>query len=224
MTQKRILGIFIVFIGGLFLLDSFNIGIDAWGMVESFWPIIIIAFGITNLIGSDGVRLSGVIMIVVGVIFLIETSGYSVFGLDAWDIILPGIIIIIGVWLLFPKNGSNVSSRHFIKQMAIFSGATTQCDSDEFKGADLVAIFGGLDLDLRYATVGEEKPAKIDVFAAFGGVDIIVPEGMKVMITGIPLFGGWSNKSLKATHSGEADVVINAFVLFGGMDVKTRRK
>ncbi len=156
-------------------------------------------------------------------LFLLETTGFEFFGLDAWDIVLPVVIIIIGIWMLFPSSGNQVVSKDFVKQAAIFSGAEIACDSKEFKGADLFAMFGGISLDLREAEIGEERPVKMDVFAAFGGVDIIVPEGTKVRITGIPLFGGWSNKTVKVTQTAEADMTVNVFVMFGGMDVKNHK-
>jgi len=223
MKQRKILGVFIVLIGSLFLLNSFDIGLNAWSLIGTYWPVIIIIIGIFNLIGSDGLRLSGIIMIIIGCLFLLETTGFALFGLSAWDIILPLMIILVGAWLLIPKNGNHASSKHYVKQVAIFSGADVQCDSEEFKGADIMALFGGVDLDLRGTKVGEDKPAKIDVVAAFGGVDIIVPEGARVKVTGIPLFGGWSNKCRKTSEPGEADYHINAFVAFGGMDIKDRK-
>lgn len=224
MNQRKILGVFIVLIGSLFLLNSFDIGLNAWKIIGMYWPVVIIIIGVFNLLGSDGLRISGIIMIAIGCLFLLETTGFALFGLSAWDIILPLIIILVGAWLLIPKSGSQASSKHYIKQVAIFSGAEVSCDSEEFKGADVMALFGGIDLDLRGTRVGIDKPAKIDVVAAFGGVDIIVPEGARVKVTGIPIFGGWSNRCKKASEPGEADYHINAFVAFGGMEVKDRKK
>lgn len=224
MNQRRILGIFIVLIGGLFLLNSFDVGLNAWSIIGTYWPVAIILIGLFNLMGDNGVRVSGVIMIVIGCLFLLETTGFALFGLSAWDIVLPLMIILVGAWLLIPKHGAQPSSKHYVKQVAIFSGAEIQCDSEEFKGADVTALFGGVDLDLRGTRVGQDKPAKIDVLAAFGGVDIIVPEGARVKVTGLPIFGGWSNRCHKASEPGEADYHINAFVAFGGMEVKDRKK
>ena len=224
MNQRRILGVFIVLIGSLFLLNSFDIGLNAWSIVGTYWPVVIIIIGLYNLIGSNGIRISGIIMIIIGSLFLLETTGFSLFGLSAWDIIFPLMIILVGAWLLIPKSGGQASSKHFVKQVAIFSGAEVACDSEEFKGADVMALFGGIDLDLRGTRVGADKPAKIEVVAAFGGVDIVVPEGARVKVTGIPLFGGWSNRCNKASEPGEADYHINALVAFGGLEVKDKAK
>ncbi len=58
MNQRRTFGIIIVIIGGLFLLNSFNIGFDLWDIIGTWWPLIIIAIGAFNLIGNGGIRMS----------------------------------------------------------------------------------------------------------------------------------------------------------------------
>ncbi len=140
---------------------------------------------------------------------------------DFSDILFPAIVIGSGIYLLMPKAGKHPVGNDYIRQLALFSGADIHCNSQDFKGADLMAVFGGLDVDLRDVTVFD-RPAKIDVFTAFGGIDIIVPEDHTVKIKGLPLFGGWSNKANKSIASEEADIIISAFVIFGGMDVKAK--
>lgn len=220
MTQRRVFGIVVVIIGLLFLMSSLDLGINGWDIFSKYWPIILIIIGVFNVVGHNGLRLSGIILILVGGLFLAESTG--IFGFNTWGIIVPAMIIVVGVWLLFPRAQNRIISRHFIRQTALFSGASIACDSEEFKGAELFAAFGGIDLDLRAARVGADKPAKIDVFVAFGGIDVVVPEGYKVIVTGIPLFGGWSNKTTRTNKEGEADIIINALILFGGMDVKAK--
>jgi hypothetical protein len=48
--------------------------------------------------------------------------------------------------------------------------------------ADASAIFGGATLDLR--------EAHIDAFALFGGVDVLVLEGWRASVSGLPFMGG----------------------------------
>jgi hypothetical protein len=87
----------------------------------------------------------------------------------------------------------------------------------------VVALFGGVDLDLVDA--GLPQPAVLDVVVAFGGVDIQVPEGWRVRVTGIPLFAGWSNKARGEGLPADApELLVNAVVAFGGVEVATGRK
>ncbi len=219
MNQRRTFGIIIVLIGGLFLLNSLDIGFDLWDIIGTWWPVVIIAIGALNLIGNGGIRMSGVLIIGVGVYFLLDQLNLIRF--DFSDILFPAIVIGVGVFMLMPKAGKQPVGNDYIRQMALFSGADIHCNSQDFKGADLMAVFGGLDVDLRDVTVFD-RPARIDVFTAFGGLDIIVPEDHTVKIKGLPLFGGWSNKANKSIASEEADIIVNAFVIFGGMEVKAK--
>jgi hypothetical protein len=50
------------------------------------------------------------------------------------------------------------------------------------------SAFGDLDFDLRDATMDKER-ASVTVLAAFGNVDIYVPEGVNVDVGGLTVFG-----------------------------------
>jgi Domain of unknown function (DUF1707)/Cell wall-active antibiotics response 4TMS YvqF len=50
------------------------------------------------------------------------------------------------------------------------------------------SAFGDLDFDLRDATMDQER-ASVTVLAAFGNVDIYVPEGVNVDVGGLTVFG-----------------------------------
>ena len=50
------------------------------------------------------------------------------------------------------------------------------------------SAFGDLDLDLRDATMDKRRTA-VNVVAAFGNVDVYVPEGVNVDVSGLTVFG-----------------------------------
>jgi hypothetical protein len=51
-----------------------------------------------------------------------------------------------------------------------------------------VSVFGDLDFDLRDVSMDEERAA-VTVVAAFGNVDLYVPEGVNVDVGGLTVFG-----------------------------------
>jgi predicted membrane protein len=65
---------------------------------------------------------------------------------------------------------------------SIFGGSNRKVSGD-FKGADLVAVFGGGGLDLRNATMSADE-AVVSVNAIFGGFEIRVPETWQVQRAG----------------------------------------
>ena len=56
------------------------------------------------------------------------------------------------------------------KHIAVFSGQNLNYDAQEFNGAKLTAVFGGIDLDLTNAKI--QNDAEIRICAIFGGVDM----------------------------------------------------
>jgi hypothetical protein len=86
-----------------------------------------------------------------------------------------------------------------------------------------VAVMGGCLLDLRAARLSAPVTT-LTVVAIMGGVEVIVPPGVRVEMHGLPLMGGWSN------HVPEEELVPNApevhvhgFALMGGVEVRTRK-
>jgi hypothetical protein len=84
-----------------------------------------------------------------------------------------------------------------------------------------LAWMGGIALDLREAQFEADE---VTVFAAcwMGGIDIIVPEGLNVVVNGIGFMGGYSG-----TPSGEIDpssptVHVKGFAFMGGVSVKRK--
>jgi len=60
-----------------------------------------------------------------------------------------------------------------------------------------VAIMGGCELDLRQAEV-EGPEVVINAWAIMGGVDVIVPEGIAVELTGFGIMGGFNQAQAHA--------------------------
>jgi hypothetical protein len=61
----------------------------------------------------------------------------------------------------------------------------------------------------------------LDLLVAFGGIDIRVPQDWKVVTTGIPIFGGWENKTESIENSQpEAPVLeVRCMAAFGGVEI-----
>jgi hypothetical protein len=85
-----------------------------------------------------------------------------------------------------------------------------------------IAFMGGVDLDLREATI-EEDELVITAIAVMGGVDVIVPDGVEVDLGGFALMGGNDHRPGQApVRAGTPTVRVRAFSLMGGVDVKAR--
>ncbi len=107
--------------------------------------------------------------------------------------------------------------------MAVMGGA-------ERKGAWVVprtlkvlAVMGGVELDLREAQFGEGV-TEIEVFALMGGIDITVPTGLRVETTGMGVMGGFSVNGADADPGPHAPLLrINGVAIMGGVDAKLKK-
>ena len=108
----------------------------------------------------------------------------------------------------------------YIHSNAVFGGSEHTVTSQNFKGGETMALFGGVELDMRQAKISAAG-CKIHATALFGGVEIIVPDDWNVIITGTPIFGGIDSKSRrKSDASSSKDVHIHCTVAFGGVEIK----
>jgi hypothetical protein len=62
----------------------------------------------------------------------------------------------------------------------------------------------------------------LDLAAAFGGIDIKVPNDWKVEVTGVPIFGGWTDKThyTPQPDGREKILAIKCLAIFGGVEIK----
>lgn len=106
--------------------------------------------------------------------------------------------------------------------VAIFGGARRGGTLRVQSKLVCIAVFGGVTLDLRGALI-EGDEVRVQAFAAFGGVDVIVPEGVEVDLTGLALFGAKETKGKPGTLRPGAPLVrVNALVVFGGAAVRVQ--
>jgi hypothetical protein len=86
-----------------------------------------------------------------------------------------------------------------------------------------LALMGGVDLDLREATI-EDDELVITAIAIMGGIDVRVPEGIEVDLGGFALMGGNDHVPGEApVRPGTPIVRVRAFSIMGGVDVKVGR-
>jgi hypothetical protein len=88
-----------------------------------------------------------------------------------------------------------------------------------------VAVMGGTVLDLREAAIGS-RPQRVTAIAVMGGVEVVVPEGTRVELRGVPVMGCTKNRVPSdgdALSPAEPVLRVRALALMGGVKVKTKR-
>lgn len=219
-TPSLVLGICVILFGLALTLDQLNIPHASF--LVKLWPAILIALGATKLRQREGFSGGGFILVLVGAYLLV--ANFSPNGLA--DALWPMILVGIGIYLVM-KSARRVPTRNpldgeaFVEATSIFSGCRRQPQGGQpFKGGNLTAIFGGLELDLRSAEPSPE-PVTVDVFVLFGGGELRVPPGWAVDVRTTSIFGGVDNKVYDTpTQAGAPRLVLTGTVLFGGFEVR----
>ncbi len=215
---RTIIGLLIVAVGASFLLTNldilpFDVGIAQW------WPLFIVAGGVVMLLSDVRNYLWALLVIGLGVLFQLKQFG--IVDVNPWQLFWPAIIIVLGVSVMTSRGSSRgkiaASDREDV--MAILSGSEARVESKDFKGSRVTSICGGAMIDLRKAVI--KKEATIDVFAFWGGIEIIVPEHVMVKNNTSAIMGGVEQQAGgDAVKEGSPILYITGDVVMSGVEVK----
>ncbi|MBQ6461409.1 hypothetical protein IJJ36_03195 [Candidatus Saccharibacteria bacterium] len=218
-----IIALGVIFGGNALGLFNFDIFFDGW------WTLFIIIPSAISLV-TEKEKLSSLGFLIAGVILLLAAQ--KVFDYDvAWKAILAVFLIIAGTTIIIKsvfrsKNDQEVAKKikeaekedkPMDSQIAVFSGSDRVYNDEVFQGAFLTAVFGGVNLNLKKAKF--EKDTIIKAFTLFGGIDIVVPDDVKVKLKSGFIFGGLSDERKNATEKGKYTIYIDAAGGFGGITI-----
>lgn len=226
-NQRRILfGAFIIIIGALALLDNLHL-FDTREILH-FWPMIFVALGALKISQTRNVSgfVVGTVLIAAGVLMTLQHMGIlALRWRDWWPLLLiAGGMLVISRGLFGRRltyGGSDVrsgaASESYVDIVAVMSGNKLKNDAQDFRGGEITAIMGSVELDLRQASI--QTDATIHVFAVWGGIVIKVPGDWSVVMNGIPLLGGIEDKSVPPA-SPVKRLVIEGHAIMGGVEIK----
>ncbi|GAA4549597.1 DUF1707 domain-containing protein [Streptomyces collinus] len=84
------------------------------------------------------------------------------------------------------------------------------------------AFWGGGEIDLREANFADRE-VEINAIAIMGGVDVIVPPGVEVVVRGIGIMGGFDHREEGVPgEPGAPRVVVTGFAFWGGVGVQRK--
>ena len=215
--------------GILLIVVGLIIGLNSLGITnislffDGWWTLFIIVPSLIDIV-KEPAKTGNYIWLAVGIVLLLCAQEILSFEIVE-KLLFPSILVGIGLNLLL-KDRIGAKVKEKIKTLnqdgleeyyATFSGQEINLKGEEFKGASLNAIFGGIDLNLEETQI--QKDTLINVTSVFGGVDIIVPSNVNVKVQGTSIFGGVDNK-VKKYNENIPTIYIKAFCLFGGADIK----
>lgn len=186
-----LVGVLVVLAGVVLLLERTGVvDVDLGTVVGTLWPLVVVLVGVTSLLLVPRAWFGPVVLTAAGVVLLLDRL--DVLDVSVWDYLWPVAVILIGLGITFGAAARSEQEDR-ITAIAFWWGTQRRSRTRRFRSASLTAIMGGVELDLRDADI--EGSARIDVFTFWGGVEIKVPRTWQVRTSGLPLLGGWEDKT-----------------------------
>jgi predicted membrane protein len=214
LTPRLVIGLAIMLAGFLLALDS--LGWADAGELFRYWPLALVAVGITKLFSSGGQRSGAFLLIVLGTAILALNLGWLSFPrVAAIVLFLVGARI---AWkALAPRPAEPASVRSSSDVVAILGGSKRAVAGD-FEGGQAFAFMGGSEVDLRRASMTKDE-AVLDVFVFWGGIEVRVPEDWEVVSHGLPILGGFVDNT-RHPPAAQKRLVVTGMAIMGGIELK----
>ncbi len=240
-------GIFVVVFGVLYLLHETGVKLPTW----TFTPgPFIIAFGLIVLVKQKFKSFFGYILLMVGKLLIWKEIYPEAVNMNiVWPVlvILLGLFILLKSK---PRHGfgrgnrferrrefwkrhhhhyyegmedlENISQDDFIDAVSIFGGVKKNVVSKNFRGADIVTIFGGNEINLSQADFNNQ--IVMDVTNLFGGTTLTIPNNWQVKAEVVSIFGGIEDKRpITETNKDNPEkvVILRGTCMFGGIEINS---
>ena len=187
---------------------------------EGWWTLFIILPSVVGLLTEPN-KGGSLIGLLFGVFFLLCAWDILAFDL-LWKLILPVAVVLVGLRLLVGKRANKQkdsvpASPDAAQCVAVFSGQDMHFEGQPFRGAEAVAVFGGVEVFAAGAVITED--CVVNATAVFGGVDLYLPSTVNVVVTSGGVFGGVENQRAWPPIEGAPTVYVRASFAFGGVDI-----
>jgi predicted membrane protein len=235
--NRNLIGIIFILVGGLYLLQTLNILQMNIGHVVFSAGFFIFVVGVLILASSHRPWF-GTFLALIGALMLLPRI-YP--WIDINDNVIFAVIIIgLGLAIIMKRRTYSRHTWHrdfkdmnmfkretistdFLDVVSVFSGGHHTLTSENFKGGNITAIFGGSEIDLSACKLADGENV-LDILTIFGGTTLYVPRDWNIVVNVTPLFGGFSNKS-RRDPSAPVDLsrtlVIKGLAIFGGGEIKS---
>lgn len=218
--------------GVVFIIVGAIFGLNAVGLTniniffKGWWTLFIIIPSLIELIRSTN-KMWSFIWLIIGVVLLLCAQNILSFHLVR-KLFFPFILVMIGISIIFKDTFHkkmaekirklNSNKGDFDEYCATFGSQKSNLSGQEFKGANLDAVFGSVALDLSEAIIKQDQV--INANAVFGGIEIKVPTNVNIQVKSTPIFGGVENKVKTDYNESLPTIYINGVAMFGGVEIK----
>ncbi len=240
-NERPLIGLLIIGAGVLILLRNLDFPFPDFLFT---WPMIVILVGFVMAV-REGFKPGGWVPVIAVGGFFLAMKMFPEFHLSTffWPAILiaVGLSFVLGLGKISRRNRVSTDS-NFIKEdtsfvtgasvddsngedvidaAAVFGAVKKNIYAKNFKGGEVVTVFGGSEINLMQADF--TGTIKIEVVCIFGGATLIIPPHWQIRSEAVAIFGGIEDKRAHpAGISTDKIVILEGFVMMGGIDIKSK--
>jgi hypothetical protein len=240
-------GMLLVAAGILAMLDNLGV-VEFYSALRTYWPVLLIAWGGARLVlGPPSARWFGAIGAIVGIILLgnrLLLWRLTIGGLWPLLLIVLGIRLMtrrhgfrrysrVQMELNQSNGPSPVIHRSnargsgagepdtssTLREFALLGGVERRNTSQTFRGGEVTAVLGGVEVDLSECRMSEDS-ARVEVFAMLGGVSFRIPRDWTVESDVSAILGGFQDMSSPPVDASGKRLILSGQAVLGGIEVK----
>jgi hypothetical protein len=231
-TARLLVGVAFMMFGLLWTLDNFDL-LDA-DMIVRWWPVLVAAFGFAKLFGW-GTRQStfaGAMWLLAATWLMLHAIGVVAHGISG---LWPLALIVLGSRILMTSarrsaghtvhvagpSAARADDHGRLRVDAVMAGVERRFPPGVFRGGEINAILGGVELDLREATL-EGGHAELEVNAVMGGIELTLPRSWAVINHTTPVLGAVEDHTQSPPAGGpnRDTLILRGAAVMGGIEIK----
>jgi predicted membrane protein len=224
--KRLIVGIIIILAGAALLASNFT---DYTYEIRRYilrWEMLLIGIGLIAILTNES-KGFGFVVLAVGAAFYLKSL--TNWDFNFWQLFWPSILIVVGLAIMFHRKSHkrfhsfSQSSADVLDEATVFGGSEKMIHTDNFQGGKITSIFGGQKLIFTKAKLASGQNI-LELFALFGGFELVIPEEWDVKVKITPIFGGFVDKRISSPQSseeGNKELIIVGTVIFGGGEIKS---
>jgi predicted membrane protein len=238
------MGLLLVAWGVLALLDGLGL-VELRSVMRTFWPVALIVWGASAIaVGGDDRRWMGFIATLAGSALM---GNQLAWWTVRWSMLWPVAVIAVGLRLMLHRPGWGRHARRHVlvdvqsrpletepaeasraadgregavlREFAMFGGIERRNLSQAFRGGEVTAVLGGVQLDMRDCRMAAHE-AQVEVLAVLGGVSLTIPRDWTVESRIAAILGGVDDRSAPPLDGTGKRLVLTGNAVLGGVEIK----
>lgn len=218
-SAQVLFGSLVVVLGALLLLDT--TGVFPTSTLLLYAPSLLVVVGVWALFQSRFQNIVGpVVFITIGAASQAIVLDFAT--VDEVIVFWPLLVIAFGLSVVLGTYRAKTVATEdaYMSIFAAFGTVERIVTSNTFEGANLTAIFGSVEVDLRDVDI-TDRPARINAVALFGAAEVTVPRDWNVQMEVLPVLGAAEDSRRRHdSTSDEVDLVVGGFTAFGAIEVR----